>query len=151
MPIDTWIVVESIATSLSALIAAIAIYQMVKLHKKQMLLEQRQFLLPIWTQLQGLNEIDPQKPVWIDVIKAVNILELIAVSWEGQLIDEDIIRRMYSQLYVEFYDSIMDCKNPPPNVSKDGRQMLYASPATIRLYELLKTEHAEKGKLAPIR
>ncbi len=97
---ETWIIIEAVATSLSALIAAIAIYQTVRLQKKQMLLEQRQFLLPLWTQLQGLNEIDPQKPVWMDVIKAVNILELIAVSWEGQLIDENIIRRMYSHLYI---------------------------------------------------
>ena len=66
---ENWIVIEAIATSVSTLIAAIAIYQTVKLQKKQMLLEQRQFLLPLWTQLQGLNEIDPQKPVWVDVIK----------------------------------------------------------------------------------
>jgi len=147
---ENWIVIEAIATSVSALIAAIAIYQTVKLQKKQMLLEQRQFLLPLWTQLQGLNEIDPLKPVWVDVIKAVNILELIAISWEGQLIDENIIRRMYSHLYIEMYDNIMDCKNPPSNISKDGRQMLYACPSAIRLYELLKIEHTERGKLNPI-
>jgi len=147
---ETWVVIEAIAASLSALIAAIAIYQTVKLQKKQMLLEQRQFLLPLWTQLQSLDEIDPQKPVWKDVIKAVNILELVAVSWEGQLIDENIIRRMYCELYIEFFDNITDCKNPPPSISKDGRQMLYASPATIKLYNLLKTEHAEKGGLNPI-
>jgi hypothetical protein len=147
---EAWVIIEAIATSISALIAAIAIYQTVGLQKKQMLLEQRQFLLPLWTQLQGLNEIDPQKPVWMDVIKAVNILELIAVSWEGQLIDENIIRRMYSHLYIEMYDNIMDCKNPPENVSKDGRKMLYDSPAAIQLYELLKTEQVRKDKLQPI-
>ena len=147
---ETWTIIEAIATSISALIAALAIYQTVRLQKRQMLLEQRQFLLPLWTQLQGLNEIDPQKPVWEDVIKAVNILELVAISWEGQLIDENIIRRMYSQLYIEMFDNIMDCKNPPINISKDGRQMLYASPSAISLYKLLKTEYTEKGKLNPI-
>jgi hypothetical protein len=148
---DIWIIVEAISTSLSAVIAAIAIYQTVRLQRKQMLLEQRQFLLPLWTQLQSLNEIDSQDPVWADVIKAVNILELIAVSWEGQLIDENIIRRMYSHLYIEMFDNIMECKNPPANISKNGRQMLYASPSTIRLYELLKSEYAGKGKLEPIK
>jgi len=147
---NTWIIVEAISTSLSALIAAIAIFQTVRLQKKQMLLEQRQFLLPLWTQLQGLNDIDPEDPVWMDVIKAVNMLELIAISWEGQLIDENIIRRMYSHLYIETFDSIIECKNPPKNVSKNGRQMLYASPAAIRLYELLRTEHAGKGQVKPI-
>ena len=147
---EAWTIVEAIATSISALIAAVAIYQTVNLQKKQMLLEQRQFLLPLWTQLQGLNELDPKNPVWTDVIKAVNILELIAISWEGQLIDENIIRRMYSQLYIEFYDNITECKNPPPSISKDGKQMLYSSPAVMSLYQRLVTEHVDKGKLNPI-
>ena len=101
---ETWIIIEAISTSLSALIAAIAIYQTVRLHRKQMLLEQRQILLPLWEKLQKLNEIDPLNPVWRDVINAVNILELIAISWEGQLIDENLIRRMYSDLFIEFFE-----------------------------------------------
>lgn len=147
---ETWTIIEAISTSLSAIIAAIAIYQTVQLQKRQMLLEQRQFLFPLWTQIKELNDINPQKPVWVDVIKAVNFLELVAISWEGQLIDENIIRRVYSHLYLEMYDNIMDCKNPPKSVSRDGRQMLFESPATISLYELLKSEHASKGKLNPI-
>lgn len=145
-----WNIVSAIAESLGAVIAAIAIYQTVRLQRKQMLLEQRQLLLPLWEQLQNLSDITPDQPVWTDVIKAVNILELIAVSWEGQLIDENIVRRMYNELYIEFYQKIEECKNPPANVSKDGKKMLLASPATIRLYNQLISEHAEKGKLTPI-
>jgi hypothetical protein len=145
-----WNILSAIAESLSALIAAIAIYQTVRLQRKQMLLEQRQLLFPLWEKLQRLDDINPEEPVWADVIKAVNMLELIAVSWEGQLIDENIVRRMYSDLYIEFYQSIEECKNPPDNVSKNGKQMLLASPATMRLYNQLISEHAEKGKLNPI-
>ncbi|MHA1279764.1 MAG: hypothetical protein ACTSQ8_21385 [Candidatus Helarchaeota archaeon] len=54
---ETWIII-GLATSISTLIAAIAIYQTVILQKKQILLEQRQFLLLLWSQLQELNEID---------------------------------------------------------------------------------------------
>jgi len=55
--LETWIII-GLATSISTLIAAIAIYQTVILQKKQILLEQRQFLLLLWSQLQELNEID---------------------------------------------------------------------------------------------
>ena len=147
---ETWIIITAIAQAISTFVAALAIYQTVQLHNKQMLLEQRQFLLPLWENLQKLNDINPSNPVWIDVIKAVNILELIAVSWEGQLIDENIIRRMYSTLYIEFYQKIQDCKNPPSNITKDGKQMLLASPATMKLYNQLITEHVDRNHLKPI-
>ncbi len=147
---EIWVILTAVAQAISTFIAVVAIYQTVQLHKKQMLLEQRQFLLPLWENLQNLNDINPAKPVWIDVIKAVNILELIAISWEGQLIDENIIRRMYSTLYIEFFQKIQDCKKPPSNITKDGKQMLLASPATMKLYNQLITEHANRDHLKPI-
>lgn len=42
---ETWIILTAIAQAISTIIAVIAIYQTVQIHKKQMLLEQRQFLL----------------------------------------------------------------------------------------------------------
>ncbi len=146
-----WLAIEAIGVAISAIISAYAIYQTVILHRQQMLLEKRQFLMPIWTKMNKLDEIVPDKPNWKDVAKAVNLLELIAVSWEGGLIDEDIIRRMYSQLYIEFYEKIIECKNPPQNVSKDGRQMLAASPAVTSLYQLLKAEAAARNRLTSIK
>lgn len=147
---DIWQAIQAIAESLAALIAAVAIYQTVRLHRRQMLLEQRQFLLPLWTQLKELNDINPRNPVWPDVTQAVNLLELVAVSWEGRLIDVNIIRRMYSQLYIEFYQKIEECRNPPPGIEKTGKQMLLACPAVIKLYGELMAEHADKDMLAPI-
>jgi hypothetical protein len=144
---DIWIIVAAISQAISALIAAIAIYQTVQLHKKQILLEQRQFLMPLWEYIQQLNDIDPAHPIWVDVIKAVNILELIAISWEGRLIDEDVIRRMYSSLYIDFYQKIEECKFPPSGIEKNGKQMLLASPSVIELYNQLFAEHAKRSKL----
>lgn len=147
---ETWIIIESIATAVSAFLAVVAICQTIRLHRKQMFLERRQLLLPIWKELKQLNEIDPSNPVWKDVIDAVNLLELLAVAWEGQLIDENIIRRMYSSLYIYTYESIIQCKNPPPNVAKDGKEMLYSSPSTMSLYEILRKEYVDKGRLRNI-
>ena len=154
---ETWVIISAISTAVAAvfgaisvLIAAIAIRQSMKIHKQQMLLNQRQLLLPLWENLKELNDINPSEPVWPDVIRAVNILELIAVSWEGQLIDENIIRRMYKRLFIEFYDKIRECKNPPPNVEKDGRQMLLECPAIGTLYNQLSEEYLARDKLMPI-
>lgn len=146
-----WSMIEAIAQSVAAIIAAVAIYMSIRLHRRQMLLEQRQLLLPLWKHLQDLNQINPENPVWPDVIRAVNLLELIAVCWEGQLIDENIVRRMYSQLYLEFYDKICDCKKPPDQVGKDGKEMIMGCPAVLALYDQLISEYASKGQLKPIK
>ncbi len=155
---ETWVIISAISTAVAALfagisvlIAAIAIRQSVKLHTQQMLLNRRQLLLPLWENLQDLNDINPSQPVWPDVIKAVNILELVAISWEGQLIDENIIRRMYRRLFIEFYEKIRECKNPPTTVEKDGRQMLLECPAIGSLYNQLSDEYLSRDKLKPIK
>jgi translation initiation factor 2 beta subunit (eIF-2beta)/eIF-5 len=57
---------------------------------------------------------------------------------------------MYSTLYIEFFQKIQDCKNPPSNVARDGKQMLLACPATIKLYNQLISEHADRNQLKPI-
>jgi hypothetical protein len=83
----------------------------------------------------------------MDVINAVNLLELIAISWEAQFVASAIIRRMYGDLFVDLYHKIQDCKNPP-GMTKDGKQLLVASPSIIRLYNELITEKTE-GQRVP--
>lgn len=143
-----WIIVEAIAESAAALAAVVAIGMSLHLHRRQLLLSRRQLLLPLWEHLKDLSRIDPASPVWPDVVRAVNTLELIAICWEGQLIDRDIVRRMYRDLYLEFYEEIQLCGQPPAQIGKNGREMLRECPAATRLYGILHTESAESGTLA---
>lgn len=158
---EIWTTVAAIAGAVGSFLAAVAIWQTIKIsrnqeklsrdiHRQQMLLTQRQYLLPLWDHMTKLNDIDSTNPVWVDVINAVNILELVAICWEGQLIDENIIRRMFSKQYIEFYQRIEECRNPPANVRRDGKEMLLESRAATRLYRQLIDEHARQGELAPI-
>jgi hypothetical protein len=138
-----WSALSAISGALATLIAAVALFKTIRLTERQILLGQRQLIVPVWSFLKELNDIDPSKPVWIDVIQAVNMLELIAISWEAQFMDLDIIRRMYGELFVEFFQKIQECRSPPPGMSKDGRQLLLASPSIIRLYQALLSEKTE--------
>lgn len=157
-----WEIISSVGTVAAALIAGVALIGTVILAKRQMeltktihqqqtLLAQRQYLLPLWDYLTGLNDIDPNNPVWIDVIRAVNALELVAVCWEGELIDENIIRRIFHQQYIDFYDKVMLCQNPPPSIRQNGREMIRENRATTKLYQLLLVEHANRYEIDPIQ
>ncbi len=96
------------------------------------------------------NDINPTSPVWPDVIRAVNVLELVAVSWEGELIDENIIRRIFAQRFIHLYRNIEECKNPPSEVGIDGKQMLFECRAATQLYQQLSNEYINQDKLTPI-
>lgn len=162
-----WTMVAAIAESLAAVGAGVAIYMAVRLnktqleahrelqtqqlelqerlHRQQMLLDQRQILLGLWDKVHTLPGVNPQKPVWKDVITAVNTLELIAVCWEGEIVDRDIIRRMYSDVYIETFEQVVECRNAPANVAGDGRKILNACPAVMKMYEGFRKERLERG------
>lgn len=157
-----WEILASVGAVAAALIAGLALVGTVILTKRQMeltktiheqqtLLAQRQLLLPLWDHLIGLNDIDPNDPVWVDVIGVVNALELVAVCWEGQLIDENVIRRVFHQQYIDFYEKVVLCQNPPPSVRLNGREMMRASRAATRLYQRLLDEHVGHNELDPIQ
>lgn len=111
-----------------------------KINDSQQLLAQRQLIVPLWSYIADLNEIDPQHPVTPDVVKAVNTLELVALCCEGGMIDEKIIKRTFSDNYMSMYRALESC-NSIPGLSKSGKQLLLDSKATSLFYEKLKSEH----------
>jgi len=156
-----WNIIIAGATTVATIAAIIAIFQGISIHRQQqvlskeiheqqILLARRQLLLPLWDHLDGLADINSDDPVWEEVRNAANILELVAVSWEGQLIDEDIIRRIFSMTFVKTYDKIKQCTNAPINFPMDGPEMLRNSPSTTKLYQQLVTEHINHNKLTPL-
>lgn len=158
---DVWQFISSNAAALSSVLAVIAVVvtawtqmqqrQLTKaLHAQQTLLQQRQLLLPLWEYMDRTSYINTGNPVWEDVRKTANTLELVAVCWEGGLIDPDVIRRIFADTFLELYDMVDQCQNPPPNFHFDGRTLLRRSPATQRLYDELKEERINQGKITPL-
>lgn len=141
-----WDPIVAIATSISTVIAAYAIFKTVKLTEKQILLERRQQVIPLWSHIKQLSRIDPHRPNWDSVTDAVNGLELIAIAWEGGLVDRDILRRMYKDLFIEFFESIQACAAPSAG-DKSGHDMLKECPSAMRLYNELMHDITEGQKV----
>ncbi len=88
--------------------------------------------------------------MWPDVVDAANRLELIGIAWEGEIIDRQILRRMYERIFIELYNDIHKCINPPPGY-KSGSDMLLDCPAAIRLYNELIKDLTEGRRVAPLK
>ncbi len=61
------------------------------LHKEQLLLAQRQLVIPLWKYLVHLKRIDLDDPDPKDVLAAANALELIALCCEGEIVDKKLV------------------------------------------------------------
>lgn len=111
-----------------------------KINDSQQLLAQRQLLVPLWGYISALNEIDPQRPITPDVVKAVNTLELIALCCEGAMIDEKVIKRTFSQGFISLYRQVESCIQIP-GLNKTGKELLLEAKAASLFYKKLENEH----------
>ena len=142
------VIVSIIALLVSILVAArqaaMATKQAVMerdLSGKDRLLSQRQMFVTIWPQISTLSAIDPARPVEVDVIRAANALELVAVCWEADVVDRDLIRRSFSESFIRMYDAIDQVPKLPRGDT--GREILRAAPAIGAVYGALRKESEE--------
>lgn len=140
-----WIV--AFGTLLSGFASLFTIYAVYSIHKREKLLTQRQLLLPLWDHLTSLNGINPKDPITVDVIKSLNTLELVAVCSEGGMIDPNVIKRVFGDVFLKQYMDIERCDHIE-GLGKTGRELLMENPATMSFYDTLMKEHKEHGKLS---
>ena len=160
MPTDLWNVLAAIAEAIGATAAIVALFVALKtqaqqqaltrlIHEQQILLQQRQALLPLWEHITDLSDIDPACPVWPDVRKACNTLELVAGCWEGHIVDKEVVRRIFDSMIIDLYEKIDQCQNPPTG-EMDGRTLLRHCRAAQLLYTELKQEEIKRNQLGSI-
>lgn len=117
-----------------------------RIHENQTLLSQRQLLIPLWTHMSVLNHINPDHPVEPDVLQLVNTLELVAVSCEGGMVDAQVIKRVFRDLYMQFYEEIANIKMLPGR-KISGQALLNENRAAMKFYRELQEEHINRDKL----
>ena len=142
---------KNIADSQATLSAKIASDQSaisLSIHQEQTRLSQRQLLLPLWQYMSSLSLIDPRAPITPDVLKVVNTLELVAISCEGGMVDKDVIKRTFSDLYLQLYDQV-EAVDSVPGRNASGKDLLRENRAAMAFYEELKKEHTGRGQLHP--
>lgn len=121
-----------------------------KIHDNQMVLSQRQLLIPLWAHMSILNHIDPENPIEPDAIRLVNTLELIAVCCEGKMVDAQVIKRVFRDLYMQFYEEIAGIRMLPGR-KISGAELLKENRAAMHFYDELKREHMDRDKLRDFR
>ena len=121
-----------------------------ELHRQQLLTTSRQTLFSLWPYITGLSEVDPNRPVEVDVIKNANALELVALCWEAEIIDRTLIRRAFADTFVNRYNEIARV-GATDACSIDGLRLLGEMPSVMRLFRELSSEKENRGVIPPVR
>lgn len=121
-----------------------------QIHESQKMLAQRQFIVPLWQQTSTLAEIDPSNPKTDDIVKAANVLELVAVCYEGGMVDKLVMKRVFADNYMRLYRQINKCK-AIPGLKVDGDEVLNRCPAVKQLFKALEEEDDNKHKPPAIK
>lgn len=157
-----WLAVEAVATVCAVFVAFLAFMQATKanrsqrelaklVHSQQMTLGQRQIIIELFRELKDISSIDSDKPVWPDVVKAVNYLDLLGICWEGEMVDETILFRVYRNFFIDTYEQIERCQSPDPQrIKKDGKAMLSDSRSATALYRYLKNQYQAQDQPASL-
>jgi uncharacterized membrane-anchored protein YhcB (DUF1043 family) len=104
---------------------------------KDQLSQRRSALVGLWPYLIDIHHIDPEQSAAEQVRQAVNTLELVALCWEANIIDKDVIQRTFESTYIEIYEQVLSVRRKLPSLDKTGRELLNENPAAINLYEYL--------------
>lgn len=152
----SWEALGAVATAVGALLAGGALVASVLIHRsqqalaiRQQKLTQRQQIINLWDHMTAINHINPQEPIPADVIKMINALELVAVCWEGEAVDRDVINRTFGQQFVSFCGEIEQCVPVEMGQGKvRGSDILTRTPAVLHLYQKLKADLAARDKVA---
>lgn len=117
------------------------------IHRESLTVTRRRSFLDIWSALQ-LQTIHPGNPDVSTVVKNTNALELVAACWEAEIVDLDLIRRVFLDRYIEMYEKIESVGPLQELDNKDGKALLRENPAATNLYNQLKGEKIKQGSLS---
>lgn len=120
-----------------------------EIHNSEKLLAQRQFIVPLWQQTSTLSDVDPDNPKTDDVVKALNVLELVAVCTEAGMVDVQVMKRVFAENFLRLYRQIRKCKKVP-RLEIDGEELLNRCPAVKQLFKDLEAEADSKHKPAQL-
>lgn len=122
-----------------------------KLTNLQIKLTQRQLLVPLWEYIGNLQRLEEgsNKASWNKVIETANNLELLAISWDGGLIDGALLEGTLRDNFIERWEEILKytttiSDNNGNEHTFKGEDLVKYNMAAHNKYEQLKQQKAQQ-------
>jgi hypothetical protein len=109
-------------------------------------IDKRRFITVLWDRMFQLNEVNPKEPIEPDIRQAYNTLEAVAMSWEADLVDENLVVASFGKLYERLFEQIKAVpKIPGRNIS--GASLLNDNRRIESVYLKIRERLAARDKI----
>jgi hypothetical protein len=118
-----------------------------KMAQAQLTFQQRQTIVDLWPALTAICEVNAQTAPEV-VRRTVNTLELVAICYEAQAVDRDVVLATFGDAFVATYEELQAHHTKMPAVRNlSGAELLRENKATIRTYEEIKRRITAQGRI----
>jgi hypothetical protein len=109
------------------------------IHQEQVTLAEKQAFIALFEHFKEIQYINVHAPNWIHAAKTANALELIAIAWSREFVDQKLLYHLYGRLFVTCYGQIHDAKDMETG-EQLGLKMLDDNPLVTQLYKIWKRQ-----------
>ena len=106
------------------------------IHGNEATLQRRTSFFELWPHISKIDKTKPDEPIQAKVIESTNTLELAAICWEANVVDRELIKVSFMDVYIKTYDAISQISSRMPN-GKTGPEILGDAPIIGKIYRVL--------------
>ena len=88
--------------------------------------ERRRFFAILWDRFTPVNDINPNNPIEVDVRYAINFFELVALSWQANVVDREMVALAFGAKYNIICGQIEQITTKLPTLGQTGAEILSA-------------------------
>jgi hypothetical protein len=140
---------QVITAIVALLIAYQAHKQAQKISEEQRKQSQNAAFIALHPVVNIIKLIDHKEEInWDEVTTNINSLELLAVAWDQEFVDREIIKNLYAHSFILVFDSIRDIKQEHPDLGLDGYGLLtkYAKISCTVYAHIWRELHGRRNK-----
>jgi len=126
-----------------------------KLNNERVKLQQRQFILPLWSHILEMRLVSPRSltpdndDAWRQLNYNANTLELIALAVESEAVDDEVVRRTLWDTFVKAWENLGECKvDITPGSMRDGPALQRDNVAADTFYHQIQKSKREGGRIS---
>lgn len=112
------------AAAISTLLSMISIFIAGKASNLNKKMFKRQGIIDLHMAWHGVNDIDLEKPICPDIIKAFNALELTSSLWNHDALEKIILYQSYWEPFRNIYDKLYHYTSNIVGLNKSGKSLL---------------------------
>ena len=134
--------VPPLVSGLGVLVAACALLISIRTAGRQREADRRSFIFPLWEHINNISHIDPapDKIVAEDARKALNAMKLVALCWEGDIVNRKMIALSFGRTYMQLYDELAAANGVSPGYPSSWKEMVSNEASVRRVYKAIDNE-----------